>query len=240
VSDTIGEGRKSRRPERENGEICTITTTLLRNQAQILLGPNSTRFATTVASTMPHPRRVFVAGVSAHIYHRAHNCTSIFGGSDDFATFIHLVHENTMATDVSVHGFAVMNTHYHLLVTPNSTTGLPRAMKKIHGGYVRYFNRKHNRLGTAWNGRYKARAIKDERYWLTCLRYIEQNPVSAGIVTNPDEYEWSSYRIHALGETSTWIVSHPVYDALAVTPLERQMKYREICADGLPLDFELP
>jgi hypothetical protein len=98
-----------------------------------------------------------------------------------------------------VHGYALMTNHYHLLATPEDARGLPRTMKELGGRYVNYFNRKHQRIGTLWNGRYRAIAITDETYWLTCLRYVEQNPVRAQMVRTPEMYPWSSYRVHALG-----------------------------------------
>ena len=188
---------------------------------------------------MSHPLRVFPLGTSAHIYQRALNGGRVFEEAPDFQAFLDLVHTHTVATGVQVHGFGVLHTHYHLLATPSSGEAIPRAMQRIDAGYSRYFNRKHARHGTIWGGRYKAKVIDDERYWLTALRYIEQNPVAAGIVRRPAEYAWTSYRVHALGEAS-WLSSHIVYDTLGATPEERQEKYRLASAAGVPLDFELP
>ena len=75
--------------------------------------------------------------------------------------------------DVAVHGFALMTTHTHLLITPRTEDGASLAMKLLGGRYVGYFNRKYERVGTLWTGRFKAKPINDERYWLTCIRYIE-------------------------------------------------------------------
>jgi putative transposase len=100
---------------------------------------------------------------------------------------------------------------------------------------VRYYNRKHDRIGTIWNGRYKAIPILDERYWLTCLRYIEQNPVRAHIVADPGDYRWSTYGIHALGRPAGWIVLHDAYLALGADPGQRQEAYRAICGVSVSL-----
>lgn len=189
---------------------------------------------------MPHPRRAFVAGLSVHVYQRAHNKIAIFTKPDDCEAFVELVRQSTVASGIDVHAFVVMTTHYHLLLTPHSSTALPRAMKRINGGYVRYFNRKCDRLGTLWNGRYKSRLIEDERYWLTCLRYIEYNPVEARMVADPAKYPWSSYAVHAHGAASVWLASHHVFEALGATPAERQAKYREFGPNPLPADFALP
>ena len=122
-----------------------------------------------------------------------------------------------------------MKTHYHLLATPASRIGLPNAMKDIDGGYVRHYNRKYDRLGTVWCGRYKAKPIADEDYWLTCLRYIELNPVEAGVVDDAAAYRWSSYGVHAFGRPESWLATHPLYEELGSTPAGRQRAYREFC-----------
>ena len=139
---------------------------------------------------------------------------------------------------VSVHNYVVMNNHYHATVTPGDALTLPRAMKELGVRYVQYFNKKYDRVGTLWTGRYRGICIEDERYWLTCLRYIEQNPVRAGIVEAAEEYRWSSYRVHAFGERQDWLTPHPVYLALGRTPQERQLAYRALC-DAHLADDEL-
>jgi putative transposase len=126
-----------------------------------------------------------------------------------------------------------MSTHTHFQLTPRTAEGTSEAMKELGAAYVVHFNRKYQRVGTLWTGRYKAKPIKDERYWLTCLRYIELNPVRAGLVMLPEQYQWSSYRVHALGEPTDWLVSHPILDALGANPAERQAAYRAICATAL-------
>jgi REP-associated tyrosine transposase len=189
---------------------------------------------------MPRPPRVFVPGLSLHVYQRAHNCSRIVEESADHECLLDLVRTATRANGVDVHGFAIMNTHYHLLATPQHKNALPRAMQLIDGGYVRYYNEKHGRMGTSWCGRYKARLIADERYWLTCLRYIDLNPVEAKMVTFPEEYQWCSYRAHALETMAGWLVSHPVYDALGVDASARQLAYRDLCEAGIPKDVLLP
>ncbi len=101
---------------------------------------------------------------------------------------------------------------------------------------MRYYNRKHSRLGTVWCGRYKAKLIPDQAYWLQCLRYIEHNPVEAGLVTEAAAYRWSSFRVHAHGAFNQWLADHPVFDALGSSAAERQMKYRQFCDARLKAD----
>src|SRR5262249_53323900 len=137
-----------------------------------------------LARTMGMPRqpRLFFPGLSAHVIHRGVNRLAIFDDEQDHRVFLRHLRDATAAHDVAVHAFALMKTHYHLLVTPGKAVSLPRAMKQLGLRYVRYFNSKYERIGTLWTGRYRGLPIGDDTYWLTCLRYIELNPVHAGVV----------------------------------------------------------
>jgi putative transposase len=134
------------------------------------------------------PRRVFVPGMSAHVFQRGHNRSAIFDEVGDYAYFLDLVRHAARRYGTDVHAFALMTNHYHLIATPASARGLPRTMKAIDCGYTKYYNKKHGRMGTVWNARYRAKLILDESYSLTCLRYIEHNPVNAHIVSAPAQY----------------------------------------------------
>jgi putative transposase len=129
-----------------------------------------------------------------------------------------------------------MDTHYHSLVTPRHAHALPRTMKAIGERYSTYFNRKYDRIGTPWSGRYRALPVESAQYWLACLRYIEQNPVRAGLVKAPQDYQWSSYRAHGLGERITWLAEHAVLNDLAGTCTERCAVYRSLCEQGIAED----
>jgi len=99
--------------------------------------------------------------------------------------------------------------------------------------YTQYYNRKYERIGTLWTGRYRSIPIEDEQYWWTCLRYIELNPVRAQIVLRPEDYRWSTYRTYAFGETRGWIVHHDLCVRLGGSDEERQQAYRRICSEPL-------
>ena len=163
---------------------------------------------------------------------RGNNRSAIFSTPVDYEVFLDLARTVAGQRQVAVHAYALMTNHYHLLVTPETSDGIPRMMKALNGRYVRYYNRRYQRVGTLWNGRYRGISIGDERYWLTCLRYIEQNPARAGITEDLASYPWSSYRIHATESTApTWLMTHPIYAGLGTTDAERQLAYRSICAN---------
>jgi putative transposase len=178
---------------------------------------------------MPRQTRTYVPGLSVHVIHRGNNGTSVFNDDVDRRVFLYCVREASTSNGLPVHGYVLMSTHYHLLATPDDASALQDTMKSVGERYVRYFNRKYDRFGTLWGGRYRPLLVTDEIYWLTCLRYIEQNPVRARMVSTPDAYRWSSYRAHALGERAEWLVPHPVYMALGRTDRERETAYRVIC-----------
>jgi predicted CXXCH cytochrome family protein len=129
---------------------------------------------------MPRRLRLFVPGVSLHVRQRGNNRCAIFGDDGDYESYLLMLRSAMQRHRVSVHGFSLMTTHTHLLLTPTTERGTAKATQQLGVRYVMYFNRKYNRVGTLWTGRYGANAINDERYWLTCLRYIEQNPSASG------------------------------------------------------------
>lgn len=152
----------------------------------------------------------------------------IYRDNADRETFLTILKRAMQTNGVAVHGYVLMTTHYHGLVTAPRAGALPRAMKILASDYTRYFNRRYERFGTVWAGRYRDHLAVDDRYWMNCLRYIEQNPVRAGMVATPGDYKWSSFRAHAVGD-SDWIASHCVYDQLGHTVRDRCLKYREFC-----------
>jgi putative transposase len=182
---------------------------------------------------MPNRPRGFVPGVSLHVRQRGNNRCAVFGDDEDYEFYLLMLRSAAARHDVAVHGFSLMTTHTHLQITPSTEIGASAAMKELGVRYVLYFNRRYQRVGTLWTGRFRAKPIDDERYWVTCLRYIEQNPVRANIVVQADQYRWSSYRAHAFGDSVDWLAGHPVLDALGSNPEERQAAYRAICAVSL-------
>jgi putative transposase len=121
-----------------------------------------------------------------------------------------------------------MTNHVHLLVTPAAEFSITHMMQDIGRKYVRYINRSYRRSGTLWEGRFKASLVDSEAYLLTCMRYIEMNPVRAGIVANPGEYRWSSYANNGQGENDRLVQAHPLYRSLGITDSQRRHAYREL------------
>jgi len=121
-----------------------------------------------------------------------------------------------------------MTNHVHLLVTPHERDSLSELMRKLGQRYVQHFNRVHRRTGTLWEGRFRSCLVDSQNYFLRCHRYIELNPVRAGMARRPSEYPWSSYGTNGLGEYSSLVEPHPTYLALGRDPAQRRTAYRHL------------
>jgi putative transposase len=122
----------------------------------------------------------------------------------------------------------LMTNHVHLLITPQEEEGIGKVMQMLGRYYVQYYNYTYRRTGTLWEGRYKATLIDSEAYLLTCMRYIELNPVRANMVSHPSEYPWSSYHCNALGQTNEMVTPQIEYLRLDRTDESRQAAYRQL------------
>ena len=127
---------------------------------------------------------------------------------------------------VAAHAYVLMTNHVHLLMTPSDGDGISRVMQSVGRRYVQYINFEYRRSGTLWEGRHKASLVDAENYLLTCMRYIELNPVRANMISHPADYRWSSYRANAQGEHSPLLEPHPVYRALGSEINQRHYYYR--------------
>src|SRR4030067_389613 len=126
-----------------------------------------------------------------------------------------------------------MTNHVHLLMTPDHEDAIGKVMQSVGRRYVQYFNFTYQRTGTLWEGRYRATPIDTERYLLTCYRYIELNPIRAGIVDEPRNYRWSSHGCNAFGKADRLGTVHGQYAALGSTDSERQAAYRTLFRERL-------
>ena len=180
--------------------------------------------------------RLCLPGIPLHLIQRGNNRHVCFASTSDFATYAGWLHEYSIKYHVQVHGWVLMTNHVHLLVTPSTLEGVPRMMRDLGQRYVRYFNFSYKRSGTLWEGRYKSSVIEAGKYLLTCLRYIELNPVRAGMVDSPADYYWSSYQANALGKSVKMYTPHPEYLALGQEKSIRQSAYRALFRQHIDVD----
>jgi putative transposase len=177
---------------------------------------------------MPRPPRFVLPGHTLHLIQRGNNRSSCFLDDADHACYLAALHHASVGASCPVHAYVLMPNHVHLLVTAGDARAPARMMQALGRRYVRYFNQRHGRTGTLWEGRYRSSLIDSERYFLSCSRYIETNPVRAGLVRSPDEYPWSSFRSNAEGQPDFLAQRHPVYLALGRWGSTRREAYRTL------------
>ena len=177
---------------------------------------------------MPRKPRMYLPNVPCHVVQRGNDRCASFYRDDDYRIYLHCLNDARQRYAVDIHAYVLMTNHVHLLMTPTTSEGISRLMQHVGNRYVQYINKTYRRTGTLWEGRHKSSLIDAENYLLACYRYIELNPVRAGMAKHPGDYRWSSYRQHAYGEFSPVITDHEVYNRIASYDDERQHVYREL------------
>jgi putative transposase len=172
--------------------------------------------------------RFVIPGQPQHVIVRGNNRSEIFCADADYQFYLEKLQLACEKHSCDLHAYVLMTNHVHLLITPHEEQSISKALQMVGRYYVQYFNYCYQRTGTLWEGRYKATLIDSESYLLTCMRYIELNPVRAGMVKHPSDYPWSSYRCNALGQPDEWISAHLEYRRLGKTAEERQAAYRQL------------
>jgi len=179
--------------------------------------------------------RFVLPGQPQHIIQRGNNRQVIFQADDDYRFYLEKLQEAAEQHQCDIHAYVLMTNHVHLLVTPHTENSIGKMMQMLGRYYVQYYNYCYRRTGTLWEGRYKATLIDTDHYLLTCMRYIELNPVRArNIVDHPSEYPWSSYRCNALGHEDKLVTPQREYQALGATDAERQSAYRYLFRARIP------
>ena len=179
--------------------------------------------------------RFVLPGHPQHVIQRGNNRQVIFCEENDYRFYLEKLAEAAEKHLCQIHAYVLMTNHVHLLVTPETENGISKMMQVLGRYYVQYFNYKYRRTGTLWEGRYKASLIDSEHYLLTCMRYIELNPVRAnGMAEHPSEYPWSSYRHNALGFEDALLTEHELYKKLGATSKLRQLYYQNLFQYAVP------
>jgi len=182
---------------------------------------------------MPRTARSVLIDCPLHIVQRGINRTACFFSERDYVTYLRYLVVFAARFDCSVHAYCLMTNHVHLLLTPHSANSCALLMKNLGQQYVQTVNHRLRRTGTLWEGRFHSSPVTSERYVLACYRYVELNPVRAGIVKAADGYRWSSYGWNARMQPNSFLRSHAAYEALGIDPGQRANTYKEMCEAGV-------
>lgn len=177
--------------------------------------------------------RLTLAGYPHHIILRGNNRQAIFMDSADFQRMLALLQANAQDQEVQIHAYVLMSNHMHLLLTPLQNDSLPKMMQAVGRSYVLYFNKRHARSGTLWEGRYRSTLIQTERYLLACMAYIDLNPVRASMVVQAADYPWSSHGHYIGRQNEAWLSPHPLYWEMGNTPFAREAAYAAMVQSGI-------
>ncbi len=176
---------------------------------------------------MPRRARMYLPKFAYHIVQRGNNREACFINPEDYQLYLDLWQTCASRYKVNVHAYCLMTNHIHFLATPANSTGLSNTLKVVGSRYAYHINRTYKRTGTLWEGRHRSSLVQNNRYLLTCYRYIELNPVRAAMVDRPEEYRWSSYGFNAWRDAG-WLVPHEDYIQLGQSKAQRCYAYREL------------
>ena len=159
---------------------------------------------------MPRKPRFNLIGIPQHVIQRGNNREPCFYAEQDYRRYLNDLREVAKKYRCRIHAYVLMTNHVHTLVTPMMEYGISQMMQALGRRYVYYINKTYKRTGTLWEGRYKASLIDSDAYLLTCMRYIELNPIRANMVSHPGEYRWSSYQANAQNGDDPLLDNHPL------------------------------
>lgn len=183
---------------------------------------------------MPRTARIVLPNYPHHVVQRGHNRQTVFAGEDDYRYYLENLAQWKKAFGCKVYAYCLMTNHVHLVLDPGDDPGnLGKLIKRVAGRQTRYVNRLEGRSGTLWEGRFKSSPIDSNRYLLACCRYVEMNPVFAGICSDPAEYPWSSCGTKVGRGKIEWLDLDPFYLGLGDREDIRHQRYSEFLSETI-------
>lgn len=178
---------------------------------------------------MARHRRLIVPGVALHVRQRGVDGMACFREETDRLVYLSALRELIGKARCALHAYCLMTNHVHLLVTPTDEKGCSIFMRELGRRYVPYFNNRYGRTGTLWGGRFRSCLVESREYVLACYRYIERNPVRAGMVASPSAYRWSSFKANTGEADDRALCGHAEYTALGFDAAAWRAAYRRFC-----------
>ena len=188
---------------------------------------------------MPRRARPLINGGCYHIIARGNNRQHIFQDSEAFRHFLRCLANAKSHYPAKLYHYCLMTNHIHFLLEILHGHDLPKFMQAVLQGYGRWHQKRIGYTGHVWQGRYKSPLISRESYFLEAGRYIERNPLRAGMIADLKDYRWSSYPHYAYGSPDHLLDEDPYYSDLASTAPHRQAIYREFVRIANPYDAVL-
>ena len=177
--------------------------------------------------------RLTLPGMPHYVIHRGNNQQDIFVDEQDYSTMKDLMREMSRRFQVDIHAYVLLPNQFHALAMPEQEQGLPQFMQSLGRSYVRYFNNRHGRSGTLWEGRYRCTVLDAPSFLLASMVVLENQPVVMELANRPQDYAWSSCAHNTGLKQDSLVRSHPAYWALANTPFAREAAYTRALEQGV-------
>ena len=179
-------------------------------------------------------RQVF-PGEAHHVVQRGNRRQKVFFKEEDKQEYLNILGLNARLFKLQIWAYCLMDNHVHLIVVPEDIDSMTQTLSLTHQLYTRMINFREGWRGYLWEGRYKSKVL-DEQHLYAAIRYIERNPVRAGLVKRPEDYLWSSYRHYAFGEKDALINDDPLFSEFGLSEVERQIRYKAFVSLEGPYD----
>ena len=177
-----------------------------------------------LGGVMPRKARFYLPNVPVHVVQRGNNRQAVFYEDENYQQYKIYLSDAAKKYGCKIHAYVLMTNHVHLLVTADASQGVSNMMQHIGRCYVPYINKRYKRSGTLWEGRYKSNLVEAAPYLIACMRYIEENPVRANMVSKAEAYDWSSYAGNALGLSDPLLAPHVIYNQLVANGYDDYIK----------------
>jgi len=164
---------------------------------------------------------------------RGNNKNIVFRVAKDYERYLELLARFKRELAFDLYHYCLMPNHVHLLVRTTQAQDFSLFMKKINLSYFRYYKQKYQWVGHFWQDRYKSQPVGKDDYFIQCGKYIELNPVRAGLVEDPGDYQFSSYRYYCQGQLNPLLTNDIFYDQLGVSAAEKREAYRRLVVGDL-------
>jgi len=176
---------------------------------------------------MGRPPRLIADGLSYHALNRGNNRARVFAHPADFQQFLQALGQTQERSPFRLYAYCLMSNHFHLVVEPDAAQNISRILQSLTVAHTWHYHKALGTSGHVWQGRFKSPAVASDEHLLTVMRYVESNPLRAGLVTDLADYPWSSYPAHGLGQAVPLVAEAPVWGALGKTEAARQASWRE-------------
>lgn len=180
---------------------------------------------------MPRPPRLLLSQSYYHIMTRGNNRHAVFESDEDYLYYLELLGKYKIEHPFDLFHYCLMPNHIHMLVKTSRASDFSTFMKRLNLAYFHHYRQTYGWVGHLWQDRFKSQTVGKDSYFIQCGKYIELNPVRAGMEPNPEDYQYSSYSHYANGAENMLLTDDMFYKDIGTTDKNRQKKYKEIIVE---------